>query len=66
MSQIQVLTEETATLEVKQLLRREGYELISKSNQDTYKKVKKRHSRALCFLSLFFVVIQSHTCLEMK
>ena len=40
MSQIQVLTEETATLEVKQLLRREGYELISKSNEDTIKLIK--------------------------
>ena len=44
---MQVLSEETATLEVKQLLRREGYLLLSKSNEDVYKKMKKKHLRAL-------------------
>ena len=54
MSRVQVLSEETAILEVKRLLSREGYHLVSKSNEDVCKKVKKRHK---INKSMFWVIV---------
>ena len=50
MSKKNVLTQETAEVEVTKLLKQHDYVLLDKSNPDTLKKVKSRHSRSIQLL----------------